>query len=127
MCRGFGAVIFGDVFAGEAIGLVYNLAMGIGVDAEGARVNAFWYTQFIHQFENVARPLNVDSFAIPLVSRSDLVPTGDVEYSVCALPAHAHGLFVGHIARERNYPEVLQYFCFFRVSHHCMDLMSCLP
>ena len=106
MGGGLGAVILAQVLPLEAIALIHQFPVRVGVDRQRAGVDAFRDLQLFHELEHVARPLDVDPFPGAGVPHPDLVPSRDVEHAVHPPHGLAHALLFRDISFVNPHPDL---------------------
>src|SRR5215216_5764065 len=121
---GFGAVILAEMFPCEAVGLIYKLAMCMGVDRKRAGIYTSGDAEFLHQFEHIACTPHIDLFTITLVACADLIPACHVIRTIHALHSSPHGFFISHITCEQCHAQALQVTCLCGIAHRSVHLMS---
>jgi len=119
-----GAIILAQVRTSVAVGLVDQLAVRVGVDRQRAGIDALGNAQFAHQFQHIARPPDVDLFALARIFDANFIPSGDVEHPIDMRHGHAHAFFIGHITLMNRDPQRSQIPGFGRIADHHDHLMA---
>src|SRR5436305_10933736 len=91
--------------------------MCIRVDRQRAGVDSFENAQLAHQFQHVARPLDIDLFSVALVSHADFIPASDMKNAIHALHRSAHALLFGDITLVNGDTEIGKLLGFRRAAY----------
>jgi hypothetical protein len=126
VCGPLGAVVFGEVRPGIAVGFVNQLAVRVGIDCQRAGIHGFGNRQLARQFQYIARAVDVNRRARLLVAPANFIPARDMEHAIGALHRRAHAFLISHVAFGYGNAQPGYILGLFRVAHHRSYTVACL-
>src|SRR5579883_1075659 len=118
-----GTIVFAQMRPGVMIGFINQLAMRIRIDGERTGIDTLANAQLLHQFQDVARALDIDLLTLAFVLDPNFIPAGNVENAIRTTHRLAHALPVGDIALLDVHTERTEIFSFGGSAHHRHDLV----